>query len=238
MKNLSNITYVLIDGRKDYNLFYPILYAEYASKYFTFGKFLILTPDSQKYKHEFIEFREIPPLDYLGYSYFMVESFYKYIDTDFCLVYQEDGAIYNPNLWDDKFLEYDYIGAPWPKGSHPWQNRKIAVGNGGFSIRSKKYLEVASKLKFQPHRRMRGGGCEDIFTVCMNREFLLNHNVTIADYQLARKFALENPLDDQHTIDKCFGFHQKRSRYYQSTELTDSYKTKVMKELNHECKLC
>ena len=85
---------------------------------------------------------------------------------------------------------------------------------------------------------MRGGGCEDIFTVCMNREFLLNNNITIADHQLARTFALENPLDNQHTIDHCFGFHQRRSRHYQSTELTDSYKIKVMKELNYEYKFC
>jgi hypothetical protein len=68
----------------------------------------------------------------------------------------------------------------------------------------------------------------------MNKQFLENNGVKIANYELARKFAVENPLDDNHTIDKCFGFHQRRSRYYQSTELTDSYKNKVLEELNHD----
>ena len=43
-------------------------------------------------------------------------------------------------LWDPKFLNYDYIGALWP---HYKENQ---VGNGGFSLRSKKLLESSRKL--------------------------------------------------------------------------------------------
>ena len=30
------------------------------------------------------------------------------------LIVQDDGFIINKNLWDEEFLSYDYIGAPWP----------------------------------------------------------------------------------------------------------------------------
>ena len=38
----------------------------------------------------------------------------QHSDNDFVMVIQEDGHIVNPNLWDDEFLKYDYIGAPGP----------------------------------------------------------------------------------------------------------------------------
>jgi hypothetical protein len=53
------------------------------------------------------------------------------------LIYQEDSIMFHGNI--EKFLKYDYVGAPWPKviinnfPSH-FLNRG---GNGGFSLRSK-----------------------------------------------------------------------------------------------------
>lgn len=44
-----------------------------------------------------------------------------------------DGFVVNPSGWTNSFLDYDYIGAPWP-----WFNH--AVGNGGFCLKSKKFL--------------------------------------------------------------------------------------------------
>ena len=37
-----------------------------------------------------------------------------YIDSDFALIVQDDGHIVNPTKWNAEFLNYDYIGAPWP----------------------------------------------------------------------------------------------------------------------------
>ena len=63
----------------------------------------------------------------------------KYIDTDFCLIIQGDGFVIHPENWTDEFLKYDYIGAPWRNLAH---YSFIRVGNGGFSLRSKKLLKI------------------------------------------------------------------------------------------------
>lgn len=53
------------------------------------------------------------------------------LTTSHFLVIHWDSWIVHPDNWDKKFLDYDYIGAPW------WYNENDRnVGNGGFSIRS------------------------------------------------------------------------------------------------------
>jgi hypothetical protein len=51
------------------------------------------------------------------------------------LIYQEDTCIFKSNI--DDFLKWDYIGAPWPL---EYNISKSSVGNGGFSLRSKKVM--------------------------------------------------------------------------------------------------
>ena len=76
------------------------------------------------------------------------------------LVIQDDGHIVNPSLWDEEFLKYDYIGLPWPfedswiekqlKEQRPIIRKvypKNRVGNGGFSLRSRKFLEFSDSFK-------------------------------------------------------------------------------------------
>jgi len=51
------------------------------------------------------------------------------------MIVQRDGFFINVNAWRNEFLDYDYIGAPWADGG---------VGNGGFSIRSKRLLKFVA----------------------------------------------------------------------------------------------
>ena len=51
-----------------------------------------------------------------------VLSLNRYIESDFVLIIQDDGHIVNPKMWLDEYLEYDYIGAPWPN-SRKWTSR-------------------------------------------------------------------------------------------------------------------
>ena len=53
------------------------------------------------------------------------------IKTDYALFIQYDGFVLNGELFSEQFLNWDYIGAPWP------HFREHNVGNGGFSLRSK-----------------------------------------------------------------------------------------------------
>ena len=90
---------------------------------------------------ELSEFRERIKLENLGvenlqtsqdYSRILTDrKFIEKIPTETFLIFQTDSMI-NPahkDLWK-KYLEYDYVGAPWP-----WESLKI--GNGGFSLRKK-----------------------------------------------------------------------------------------------------
>lgn len=61
------------------------------------------------------------------------------ISADFILTIHWDGFIVNPKAWTNKFLKYDYIGAPWP-----WiQNY---VGNGGFCLKSRRFLQAQQEI--------------------------------------------------------------------------------------------
>lgn len=77
------------------------------------------------------------------YSYFCLKCLLPFITTSHILIIQYDGFATNPQYWSDEFFDYDYIGAPWV-GRH-WDlmaNKALCVGNGGFSLRSKKLLEA------------------------------------------------------------------------------------------------
>lgn len=141
------------------------------------------------------------------YSKFMVEDLHKFIKTDFVMTVQMDGHIINPHFWKDKFLEYDYIGAPW------WWHK--VCGNGGFSLRSKKFLELSSKLKYDHYHKKYDVCPEDEF-LCLesfNRKFFEKNGIKFADMETAIHFSFENPIDElpNHTIKQSFGFHGKRN---------------------------
>ena len=63
------------------------------------------------------------------------------IQTSHYLNMQWDGWVLDASRWTDEFLDYDYIGAPWPitPGDNWWRmgyTRGRNVGNGGFSLMS------------------------------------------------------------------------------------------------------
>jgi hypothetical protein len=142
-----------------------------------------------------IEFVEIGKLTHDSYSPFMLNELYKYVDTDFCLTIHDDGFVINPHLWDNNFLNYDYIGAPWK--NYGQINR---VGNGGFSLRSKKIINLC--------RQMRSEGHED-GTICIRyKNVLEQHGCRFAPVEVAMKFSLESRIPEcEFDLNNCFGFH-------------------------------
>jgi hypothetical protein len=141
----------------------------------------------------------------MDYNKFFIEDFNYYIDTDFVMTVQSDGFIINPELWSDNFLQYDYIGAPWP-----WHN---TCGNGGFSLRSKKFLDVSSKLKYVKDHDEYEHCPEDNF-LCLdryNRRFMIENEIKFSDIKTALNFSFEHPIAEYplHTIKNSFGFHGK-----------------------------
>lgn len=73
---------------------------------------------------------------WLALNRFCIADMWKHFETDFVLVVQFDGRIFNPGAWNDGFFNYDWIGAPWPDG---------VCGNGGFCLRSGKLCKWISE---------------------------------------------------------------------------------------------
>lgn len=201
-KNLENITYCSIEGRiNSPNIKLLLAHAEYSLRHFNF-KVKILTPKQNFVKTDLVEFVEIEPINrVIDYSKFCVKRLNKYINTDFCLLYQWDGGISNPNLWSDKFLEFDYIGAPWPEKQ--FKTQTCMSGNGGFSLRSKKFLTESSNL---PHECNLN---EDVFLAITHRKYFEQRGIKFADCDTSKLFSVEQMIDSNHLFRNSFGFHNK-----------------------------
>lgn len=68
-----------------------------------------------------LEIVKIAPLNSLkAYSDFIIYQLHKHVDSLHVLIVQWDGFIINSSHWDNRFLEYDYIGAPFIPRSNDW----------------------------------------------------------------------------------------------------------------------
>lgn len=54
------------------------------------------------------------------YSHFVLKELSHFIATSHMLFVQWDGYVLHPDCGRDSFLDYDYIGAPWPQFEPPW----------------------------------------------------------------------------------------------------------------------
>lgn len=200
--DLKRVTAVCIDGRniednikEQYvNVFKHMLSSA------NFYDLLFVSPSYIDYPG--VKNIKIEELDFGGYSNYCVKELNSIIKSDFCLVFQLDGFIINPDLWDEDFYNYDYIGAPWPLHFGGWVEPGKQVGNGGFSLRSKKFINFAASLPGTTNH-------EDTYIVFENRASLEENGVRIAPLEVAIRFSVENDINEDHNIDTCFGFHSK-----------------------------
>jgi hypothetical protein len=146
------------------------------------------------------------------YSEFVIRHLAPHVDTPHVLIIQYDGFILNPSAWEDEFLEYDYIGAPWHiRASHIHRHGfpeeflgTWRVGNGGFSLRSKRLLEECAHLaaqgvfvEYHP---------EDVQVCIHHRTALERKGVKYAPVELAKRFSYESDGTGRVWSGE-FGFH-------------------------------
>ena len=157
-----------------------------------FGKVLLLS-DRRPVLSASIEWRRIERIgSRADYSRFMLRDLASHISTKHALCIQWDGFVLNGAAWDTAFLEYDYIGAPWPQFTDGHN-----VGNGGFSLRSRRLIEACRDLPFD------GQEAEDIVIARRFRKQLEQNGFRFAPETVARAFAYERtkPTGSE------FGFH-------------------------------
>lgn len=139
------------------------------------------------------------------YSHFIMKVMPRAIQTDFMLIIQHDGYVLNPLAWDPAWLEWDYIGAPWE-----WYSDGMQVGNGGFSLRSKKLMDIiADTPDFIPvndHLNLHKE--EDHCIARIYRKRLESEfGIKFAPLEVARKFSIEGYRSANKTWTNEFGFH-------------------------------
>ncbi len=141
-----------------------------------------------------LEVRAIPPLDSReAYSRLVLKGLLPYVTTPHVLLAQWDGFVVNAEAWDDAFLACDYLGAKWF-----WYDDAMRVGNGGFSLRSRRLLEALQDPRIDLVE------AEDLtigrtFRPLLERE----RGIRFGTEALADRFAFEAA----YPIGQPFGFH-------------------------------
>jgi hypothetical protein len=124
---------------------------------------------------------------------FFEPRFYEYIPTEMFLVFQTDSMIIPENKDKIyKFMEYDYVGGPWPDTNYiiPLQ-----VGNGGFSLRRKtKMLELLSHqhADYFKHKNIERGDNNYVEDVFFSGVYHENIEIKKPTYEEAKEFSVES----------------------------------------------
>lgn len=112
------------------------------------------------------------------------------------LYMENDSGIKNRSAWTNQFLEYDFIGAPWgPHGFSGWpacDGETNAVGNFGFSLRSRRFCEFVAKRALETDSTARFS-C-DAWACRTLRPELERLGIRYAPVKLARRFSCEDQI--------------------------------------------
>lgn len=202
MKSLPDVTLISYDGNP---VDRTVRVLNHCLSLFKFGavKFWTDKPeDARSIANKQIEIITVPKATKISCGNWLVNG----IDfkTSHCLLVNWDGWIINPGVWDDSWLQYDYIGCPWPS---EWIGNYILgpnrVGGEGFSLQSKKFID-ACRMASNFFR-------EDIATdvwKCQHMYWAFtNIGIKYAPVEVAGKFGWECPIEERTANDHSFGFH-------------------------------
>jgi len=164
----------------------------------SFEKVLFLTDIPLKI--EGVEVIQIPTIDSKrSYSEFIIKQLYQYIPTDYFCIIQADGYIIDGSQWDDRYYDYDYIGASWIFDS----DRQ--VGNGGSSFRTTRLHKILAEDTLidvlHPEDQ----------SICIVYKFYLEekYGIKFAPVELADKYSYELKCPVAPTFSFHGNFHPK-----------------------------
>lgn len=196
MRILNNITLIAASDIKLSDTFQSL---NNSKKHIVFNRVVLFTSKPVKPDNGIDVIRVDPITCSKDYSKFIMYELHKHITTSHCLITQHDGWIVNHDKWNDAFLKYDYIGAPWPSGK---------VGNGGFSLRTKRFLEYFDKNNKPYVPNGDNLYLEDSIITTVYYEDLLKDGITFAPERLANEFSRE--VYYKNSVQAPFGFHSFR----------------------------
>jgi hypothetical protein len=194
--NLKNI--ILISASSD-KIKETIKAIEICKSFADFKDVILFSDKDTEYTKKIKPFNSV--YDYNEFIYYDLPD---YVDADFILTIHWDGFIVNPKAWTESFLEYDYIGAPWP-----WNG---FCGNSGFCLRSRKFLQTQSilskKYKLQEDEKYTHHALHDDVMTCLKlRPNFIDMGCKYAPIELGYNFSVEYGYYEDYN---SFGFHDFR----------------------------
>lgn len=214
MLKLPNVTLVAMGSTNIYGMVDAL---EYSSKDIKFGAVKIVSHICPRMRHASgIEFSYTPKIKSIDqWNHDIIYELWRHIDTPYAILIHPDGFIVNPQSWRPEFLEYDYVGAPWPLPTDNYSYRDAAgeivrVGNS-VSLRSKKIMRLPTELEL-PWREYYGNTNEDGFLCCHNRLELERCGVKFAPIEVAKWFSRETEIPENQDVDEPFAFHRNNGR--------------------------
>ena len=231
--NLPNVSMVCISSIK----IPECIQALYISQiHFSFKEIILFTSDVVTDEYIKIlpdlKIKNIPIINNTNdYSRFVMSELVDHVSSDYCLIIQDDGFILNENNWNPAFLDHDYIGAPWPATLNLANTDKsfeqdIAmkqnrVGNGGFSIRSRKLMETSALI--DTNNLNLPTISEDLIICHFLYDWFINQGIKFAPLDLAVEFSFESKIEDyDNDIRKTLGFHGKHNLVEANTIISEN----------------
>lgn len=164
-----------------------------------FGAVHIHTNDFGPYQRAEIEDRHFPIAPFSTVDDAMTYLWYgvpQRVETTHFLMVQWDSGIVSSAQWNDEFLGYDYVGAPWG-----WHGDAYEVGNGGFSLRSRRLMQHIAEQR----EKFPLGHPEDDFLCRRYRPELERTGFRWAPIDAALRFSFER--SGFSGPDRHFGYH-------------------------------
>lgn len=132
-------------------------------------------------------------------------NFWNKIDCEKVLIYQSDTFIFKQ--FDDIFLNYDYIGAPWGPSLHSDEIKNevgidLYIGNGGLSLRSVNVMKDILKNNDILKNIFHNSDCENLYED-LYFSLYVTKKYKIAPLNIAKHFSYEHIHEDN-----TFGCHQ------------------------------
>lgn len=159
------------------------------------------------------------------YNYITLKLVPHIAVEDFNLIIHPDGMAINADAWDTEFLTYDYLGARWGDG---------LVGNGGFTLRSRKLYDALIDLNVMYHTSQFADDIKNHMQLGVNDSFgdrvvpedniickiyrntlEKNYGIKFPHGDIVEKFSIEHNMGSPW-LGKSLGFHGKHgiSKYY------------------------
>ncbi len=216
MKQLPNVTLISYDNTDDPSRTLRAL--EFSSREIQFAD-VVLVCRNRPNGSNGTTIQKVHSRGYAEAMNWEVAGLINYVQTDFALCIHHDGYVINPNAWRDRWLQYDFIGAPWPREAHPNHPGKSEfphgrVGNTGFCLKSKAFMQATNELRdlfVKASKRPDQYGQQysgDAFCCQHQRPALEQRGITFAPVEVAAAFAWESNIEEvPGDRPNAFGFH-------------------------------